>query len=79
MVRPGARVRLVIVGEGRGTARPGDEQGGERPKRKSMRGALAHMVSPEEVDAFVEGLTEMKAGWASALRPHDGEIPPRPR
>jgi len=66
-VRPGAHLRLVAEGEGHGTGQTHDEQGDERPKHKSMRGALAHMVTPEDVDAFVEALAETKADRISSL------------
>jgi hypothetical protein len=62
-VRPGAHLRLVAEGEGQ----THDEQGDERPRHKSMRGALAHMVTPEDVDAFVEALAETKADRISSL------------
>lgn len=47
-VRPGAHLRLLV-----------DEQ--DRPKRKTMLGALAGTVPPEEVDRFIRALDESKA------------------
>jgi hypothetical protein len=64
-MRPGAHLRLVADGEGHGTTH--GEHGDERPRHKSMRGALAHMVTPEDVDAFVEALAETKADRISSL------------
>jgi hypothetical protein len=49
-VRPGAHLRLVA------------EDGAEpAPKRRSTRGSLAHLVTPEDVDAFEAALAEAKA------------------
>lgn len=66
-VRPGAHLRVVAESEAHGSADTHDGQGQERPKHKTMRGALAHMVTPEEVDAFVEALAEAKAERISSL------------
>jgi hypothetical protein len=66
-VRPGAHLRVVAESEAHGNADTHDEQGQERPRRKSVRGALAHMVTPEGVDAFVEALAETKAERISSL------------
>jgi hypothetical protein len=66
-VRPGAHLRVVVDPEGSDSADDHDEQRQERPSRKSVRGALAHMVTPEGVDAFVEALAETKAERISSL------------
>ncbi len=66
-VRPGAHLRVMVDPEGSGSADTHDEQREERPGRKSVRGALVHMVTPIGVDAFVEALAEMKAERISSL------------
>jgi hypothetical protein len=38
-----------------------------QPKRKSVRGALAYMVTPEDVDTFAEALAGAKADRISSL------------
>jgi hypothetical protein len=65
-VRPGAHLRVVAESEAHASTDTHNEQGHQRP-RKSMRGALAHMVTPEDVDAFVEALAETKAERISSL------------
>ncbi len=66
-VRPGAHLRVVAESKAHDDVDTHDEQGQEPPRRKSMRGALAHMVTPEAVDAFVEALAETKAERISSL------------
>jgi hypothetical protein len=66
-VRPGAHLRLVAQSEGHASTDTHGEQGHQRPRVKSMRGALTHMVTPEDVDAFVEALAETKAERISSL------------
>jgi hypothetical protein len=66
-VRPGAHLRVVAESEAHASTDTHGEQSHQRPRRKSVRGALAHMVTPEDVDAFVEALAETKAERISSL------------
>lgn len=54
-VRPGAHLRLVV------------EDGADAvPKRRSVRGSLAHLVTSADVEAFETALAEAKADRIAA-------------
>jgi hypothetical protein len=76
-VGPGDHLRVMIrtrVDVGPDTQ---GEQGQERP-RKSMRGALAHTVTPEAVDALIAALAETKAGGSRHSTSRDTRNPLTP-
>jgi bifunctional DNA-binding transcriptional regulator/antitoxin component of YhaV-PrlF toxin-antitoxin module len=56
-IRPGARLRLVVVKD---DAEPA-------PKRRSVRGSLAHLVTPADVEAIEAALAEAKAARIDRL------------
>jgi hypothetical protein len=55
-VRPGAHLRLVVSTEAEAP-----------PKRKSVRGSLAYLVKPGDMDAFKTAMAETRAERTALL------------
>lgn len=66
-VRPGSHLRVIFTDEPTAAAEVRVEVSPLKQARRSVRGSLAHLVTPADVDAFEAALAESKAARIAAL------------